>query len=108
MTTVGCRTLEDLDKISESAVDDKLIPAIEGLGQPTFQAFRPKKLIAAVVQKSALSWNKKKRGIAEDEDTPLLVAGLRVDELLFIYPLAGAASTKTEAARSFVLGSPQD
>ena len=81
--TVGCRILEDLEKISESAVDDKLIPAIENLQQPILQASRLKKLIAAVVQASALSWDKKKRGIVEDEDTPLPAPELRRLEALF-------------------------
>ena len=81
--TVGCRILEDLEKISESAVDDKLIPAIENLAQPILQTSRLKKLIAAVVQSSALFWDKKKRGIVEDEDTPLPATELRRLEALF-------------------------
>ena len=47
--------MEDLEEISESAVEDELIPAIAFLGQPMLQAFRSKKLIEAVVQESALS-----------------------------------------------------
>ena len=81
--TVGCRILEDLEKITEDTVDTKIVSAIQGLPTPILQASRLKKLIAAVVQASSLSWDRKKRGIVDDEDTPLPAQELRRMEALF-------------------------
>ena len=81
--TVGCRELADLEKITEEQVDKQIVPNITELGQPILQASRLKKLIAAVVQASAISWDRKKRGAAEDEDTPLSSQELRRLEGMF-------------------------
>ena len=81
--TVGCRVLEDLERISDKTVDDNIIGVIRDLPGPILQASRLKKLIAAVVQASALNWDRKKRGITDDEDTPLPAQELRRLEALF-------------------------
>ena len=83
VSTVGCRGLEDLEKITEEQVDKQIIPAIADLDQGILQASRLKKLIAAVVQASAMSWDRKKRGATEDEDTPLSSQELRRLEGMF-------------------------
>ena len=83
VSTVGCRGLEDLEKITEEQVDKQIIPAIADLDQGILQASRLKKLIAAVVQASAMSWDRKKRGATEDEDTPLSSQELRRLEAMF-------------------------
>ena len=83
VSTVGCRGLEDLEKITEEQVDKQIIPAIADLDQGILQASRLKKLIAAVVQASAMNWDRKKRGATEDEDTPLSSQELRRLEGMF-------------------------
>ena len=50
--TVGCRTLEDLEQMSDATVDDKIIASIADLLQPIVQGSRLKKLIKAVQQAS--------------------------------------------------------
>ena len=45
---MGCRTLEDLENVSEAQVDEKIIPAIADLGVPLVTSSRLKRLIKAI------------------------------------------------------------
>ena len=45
---MGCRTLEDLENVSEAQVDEKIIPAIADLGVPLVTSSRLKRLSKAI------------------------------------------------------------
>ena len=45
---MGCRTLEDLENVSEAQVDEKIIPAITDLDVPLVINSRLKKLTKAI------------------------------------------------------------
>ena len=68
---MGCRTLEDLENVSEAQVDEKIIPAITDLDVPLVISSRLKKLIKAIREAAKVSWDRKRKGTVEDEDVPL-------------------------------------
>ena len=45
VSTVGCRTVEDLENVSEAQVDEEIIPAIADLDVPLVMGSRLKELI---------------------------------------------------------------
>ena len=45
VSTVGCRTIEDLENVSEAQVDEEIIPAIADLDAPLVMGSRLKELI---------------------------------------------------------------
>ena len=71
VSTMGCRTLEDLENVSEVQVDEKIIPAIADLDVPLVMGSRLKKLIKAIQEAAKVSWDRKRKGAVEDEDVPL-------------------------------------
>ena len=80
---MGCRTLEDLENLSEAQVDDKIIPAITDLDIPLVMSSRLKKLIKAIREAARVSWDRKRKGTVEDEDVPLPSEELKRLESLF-------------------------
>ena len=68
---MGCRTLEDLENVSEAQVDEKIIPAIADLGVPLVTSSRLKKLIKATREAARVSWDRDRKGTVEDENVPL-------------------------------------
>ena len=79
----GCRTLEDLENVSEAQVDEKIIPAIADLDVPLVMGSRLKKLIQAIQEAARVSWDRKRKGAVEDEDVPLPSEELKRLESLF-------------------------
>ena len=55
VNTMGCRTLEDLENVSELQVDEKIIPAIADLDTPLVMSSRLKKLIKTIQEVSKVS-----------------------------------------------------
>ena len=94
--------MDGLEKISEESVDKEIIPNIDQLTTPFVQGSRLKKLIKAVKQASSVSWDRKKRGIVDDEETPLPSEELRRLEALFFarYKLRIPAEEDLEKQRS--------
>ena len=67
VSTMGCRTLEDLENVSEVQVDEKIIPAIADLDVPLVMGSRLKKLIKATQGAAKVPWDRKREGAVEDE-----------------------------------------
>ena len=82
VNNMGCRTLEDLENLSEAQVEDKIIPAITDLDTPLVMGSRLKKLIKAIRKAAEVSWERKRKITAEDEDVPLPSEELRRVESL--------------------------
>ena len=81
---MGCRTLEDLENVSEVQVDERIIPAIADLDVPLVMGSRLKKLIKAVQEAAKASWDYKREEAMEGEDVPLPSEELkRFETLLF-------------------------
>ena len=72
---MGYRTLEDLEDLSEAQVEDKIIPAITDLDTPLVMGSRLKKLIKAIRKAAEVSWERKRKITAEDEDVSPTIRG---------------------------------
>ena len=83
VNTMGCRTLEDLENVSELQVDEKIIPAIADLDIPLVMSSRLKKLIKTIQEASKVSWGYEQEEALEDEDVPLPSEELKRLETLF-------------------------
>ena len=81
--TMGCRTLEDLENVSEIQVDERIIPAIADLDAPLVMGSRLKKLIKAIQEAAKISWDYNREEAMEDENVPLASEELKRLEILF-------------------------
>ena len=99
---MGCKKLEDLEDLSEPQVEDKIIPAITQLDTPLVMGSRLKKLIKAIREAAEVSWERKRKITAEDEDVPLPSEELRRVEVS-PFQQAQAALLTDEDARETVV-----
>ena len=51
---MGCRTLEDLENVTELQVDERIIPAIKDLDTPLVMVSRLKKLIKTIQEEKGV------------------------------------------------------
>ena len=74
---MGCRTLEDLENVTELQVDEKIIPAIEDLDTPLVMSSRLKKLIKTIQEASKVSLGFEHAEVLHDEEIPLAAEELK-------------------------------
>ena len=100
VNTMGCRTLEDLENVSELQVDERIIPAIADLDTPLVMSSRLKKLIKTIQEASKVSWGYEHAESIQDEDIPLPSEELKRLENLFFLTDTSCASRWTKMQTS--------
>ena len=97
----GCKTLEDLENVSEAQVNEKIMPAIADLDVPLVTSSRLKR-IKAIREGARVSWDRGRRGAVEHENVPLPSKELKRSGSLFFSRYKLRSSADEDAGETVV------